>query len=88
MKVIFCFFRVLTQVFKVNTNFQGQPGLIHTFFHCLIDFFSPGSLRIGLLRLQSELGGSKKVIMKMLSDIECGPGIGSCGGVRFEGLYQ
>ena len=50
--------------------------------------FSPGSLRIGLLRLQSELGGSKKVIMKMLSDIECGPGIGSCGGVRFEGLYQ
>ena len=60
--VIFCLFRVLTQVFLVNTKFEGVPGLIRTFFHCSIDYFSPGSLRIGLLRLQSELGGSKKVI--------------------------
>ena len=61
-KVNFSLFRVLTQVFQVNTKFEGVPGLIRTFFHCSIDYFSPGSLRIGLLRLQSELGGSKNVI--------------------------
>ena len=60
--MIFCLFRVLTQVFLVNIKFEGVPGLIRTFYHCLIDYFSPGSLRSGLLRLQRELGGPKKVI--------------------------
>ena len=43
--VIFCLFRVLTQLFLVNTKFEGVPDLIHTFFHCSIDYSSPGSLR-------------------------------------------